>query len=125
MGQCEQSGNEKVYVRDIDTLMNPAVHLGDQISGVVDKGVGETRKEEIVPNHILGHCQLLLSLIEIKVDEKILEETRDGIRVLVLLHSNNLDQLLDVIPVSPCSSDFGCASRNNSGGDEVSEEMGT
>lgn len=114
-----------MYVRDINTLMDPAVDLGDQISGVVDKGIGETREEEVVPNHILGHCQFLLSLIEIKVDKEIFEETCDWIRVLVLFHSNNLDQLLDVIPVSPRSSDFGCASRNNSGSDEVSEEMGT
>jgi hypothetical protein len=112
-------------VRDVDTLVNPAIDLGNEPSGIVDEIVHESRKEEISSNNSLGHCQFLLSLIEIKVDKEIFEETRDGIRVLVLFHPDNLDELLDVISIVPLTGGFWCSSRNDGGGDKVSKEMGT
>lgn len=103
--------------------MDPAKHLGNEPSSIVDEVVGEAGEEEVATDDRLGDRQLLLSLVEVKVDVQVLEEARDGIRVLVLFHLDNLDELADRITVLAGSRRLDRSSRNDGGRDEVSEEV--
>ena len=103
--------------------MDPAEHLADQPSGIIDEIIRETREEKVGSHDALCHAQPLLSLFEIKIAEQILEEPSDGVRILILLHLDDLRQIPDVIAVAPRPNGFWCAAGDDGGGDEVPEEV--
>ena len=107
---------------DVDTLVDLAVALGDEVAGGVDKGVGGAEQEEVVLENLLGLAELLLGLLEVKVDVEGLDEVGDGVGVLVTLLADNADQILELALVLVRVA--GAAAAGDDGSGEVAQDPG-
>jgi hypothetical protein len=86
-------------ILDINTLVNLAVALGDEMSRRIHKRIRRTEQEEIVLENLLRLAELLLCLLKVKVDVQSLDKVGDGVVILVALLPYNTDEVLDLLLV--------------------------
>ena len=86
-------------VLDVDTLVDLAVRLGDEVTGRLDERVGGGDKEEVGAENLLSLDELLLGLLEVKIDVKGLDEIGDWVAVLVVLLLDDADDILKLLLV--------------------------
>ena len=63
----------------------------------VNKVVRKCDQEEVIAKYGTGLTQLLLSLLEVKVDVQGANEVGNGIRVFVSLLANNADEIFELL----------------------------
>lgn len=103
--------------------MNLAVALRDQMSSGIDEVIGSSDKEEITAEDLLSLSQFPLRLLEVEVNVQSLDETGEGVRVLVALLANDTDQVLELLLVDHGVL-VGARSVGDDGGGQVSEDPG-
>lgn len=81
---------------DVNPLVDLAVALGDQMPRGIDKCIRSAKQEEVFLENLLGFTQLLLGLLEIKVDVQRLDEVGDRVGVLVALLAHDADEVLEL-----------------------------
>lgn len=74
---------------DVDSLMDLAVGLGDQMSSRFDECIGGATKEEIVLQYCFGFGEFLLRTFEVEVDVEGFDKFGDGILIFVGLLLDN------------------------------------
>lgn len=86
--------------RNVDTLMDAAVGLADEIPRIIHEVIPELVQEKIARDDCFCLAQLSLCSLKVKFHVELLEESSDGILILVLLHLDDLDDLTDRMPDS-------------------------
>ena len=89
----------RAQILDVDSLMDLAVALGDQMSGSLDKAICGRNEEEIGTEHLLGFGEFLLRLLEIEIDVERLDEVGYRVLVFVVLLLDNTDDILELLLV--------------------------
>lgn len=82
--------NQEQCVRYVDSLMDTAVCLTDEVAGVIHEFVPELAQEEVVGDNGLGFAEFPLSGFEVELDVQLLEESCHGILILIFFHLNDL-----------------------------------
>jgi hypothetical protein len=88
--------------------------------GGIDECVSRAEQEEIVLEDLLGLAQLLLRLLEVKVDVQGLDEVGDGVGVLVPFLAHDADQVLKLALVLVAVA--GAAAAGDNGGGQVAQD---
>lgn len=101
--------------------MYTAVHFRHEPPGILDKIVGKARQKKVVSHDLLGRGEAVLGRRKVKVDIQVLEERSDGVRVLVLFHLRDSDEITEV--VSTAARRVGVFAIENGGGNDVSQEV--
>lgn len=113
-------GGPGLDVLDVDPLVDLAVALRDEMPGRVDECVSGAEQEEVVLEDLLGLAQLLLGLLEVKVDVQGLDEVGDGVGVLVRFLAHDADQVLELALVLVAVA--GAAAAGDDGGGQVAQD---
>jgi len=103
--------------------MYPTVGLTDKISRVVQKVLMEATKEEIITNNLHSLLQLALRSLKVEINVKLLQEARNRVRILILLHLNDLDSLPDSM-AHTTGHGRRCFTRYNCRNSEISKNPG-
>lgn len=91
---------------EVDTSMDLAVRLEEEVAGRVDERVANRHEEEVGPQHLLGARKLPLRLLKVKVDVESANKIRHGVGVLVSLLLHYADNILQLLLVG---SSVACA----------------
>jgi hypothetical protein len=90
----------RAQVLNIDTCVNLAVALRDQVTGCIDEKLSSRDQEEVRLENLLSERKLSLGFLKVEVDVKSTDKVSDRVGVLVdlLLHdTNDILQLLLVL----------------------------
>lgn len=69
----------------INSLMDTAVGLADQISRVIQKFFSKVTQKEVILHYLLGFLQFLLRRLKVELDIELLQKSGDGIGILIFL----------------------------------------
>lgn len=86
-------------VLDINSLMNLAVALTDQMSSGLDKVFRGCDKEEIGTENFFSLGKFLLCFFKIKVEVQSLDEISDWVRILVVLLLDDTNDIFELLLV--------------------------
>ena len=109
--------------------MNSTIRLADEVPRVIQEILPELVQEEVVRDDALRSLQLALRSLKVELDVELLEEARDGVRVLALLELHDLDELADRVAharAGRCAARRGLLglAREHGGDGEVAEDPG-
>lgn len=110
-------------ILNVDTCVDLAVALRDQVACRVNKGVGCGNEEEVRLEDIRSERELALGLLKVKVDVEGTNEICDGVCVLICLlldDAYNVLHLLLMLARIPCS-----AATGNDRSGQISQDPGT
>lgn len=78
--------------------MNPTIRLRNQIPRIIQELLPKLAQEKVISDHTLRNTQLPLRRLEIELAIQLLQETRDGVLILVFLGLDDFDDLFECIP---------------------------
>lgn len=107
---------------DIDSLVDLAVALRDQMPCSVDKGSSGLQQEEVVLQNLFRLAELLLCFLEVEINVQGLDEVGDGVAVLVALLAHYPDEILELLLVRALVT--AGVPGGDDGGSEVAEDPG-
>lgn len=102
--------------------MYAAVRLADQVPRVVHEVFPELAQEEVVRDDGLGFPKLLLRSLKVELDVELLEELRDRVLILVLLHLDDLDNFADRMANARGEGAGGRFAREDGCGSEIAQD---